>query len=74
MAPPYTVRRDDELVDMEEVERLCDRVIILKRGQLVADGSPVALCRRFARDTLEDVFLDVARGRVEFGKTAEAAM
>ena len=59
--------------NMAEVERLCDRVIILKRGQLVADGSPGALRRRFARDTLEDVFLDVARGRVELGQAAEAS-
>ena len=49
--------------NMAEVERLCDRVIMLKQGKLVADGSPEALLARFDRDTLEDVFLDVARGR-----------
>ena len=49
--------------NMAEVERLCDRVIMLKQGRLVADGSPEALLRQFARPNLEEVFLDVARGR-----------
>ncbi len=49
--------------NMAEVERLCDRVIMLKRGEVVADGSADDLMRRFGRDNLEDVFLDVARGR-----------
>lgn len=49
--------------NMLEVERLCDRVIIMKRGRIEDDGSPAAMMRRYNRDTLEDVFLDVARGR-----------
>jgi ABC-2 type transport system ATP-binding protein len=49
--------------NMTEVERLCDRVIMLKRGEVVADGSPDALCAQFGRPSLEEVFLDVARGR-----------
>ena len=49
--------------NMAEVERLCDRVIMLKRGSRVADGSPQDLLERFDRETLEEVFLDVARGR-----------
>ena len=48
--------------NMAEVERLCDRVVILKAGRLEADGSPDDLLHRFGRETLEDVFLDVARG------------
>jgi ABC-2 type transport system ATP-binding protein len=31
---------------MEEVERLCDRVALIDRGQLVAIDSPVGLARR----------------------------
>ncbi|TPV99869.1 MAG: Energy-coupling factor transporter ATP-binding protein EcfA2 [Beijerinckiaceae bacterium] len=50
--------------NMAEVERLCDRVIMLKRGSLVDDASPAELLARYGRSTLEDVFLDVARGRV----------
>jgi ABC-2 type transport system ATP-binding protein len=50
--------------NMAEVERLCDRVIMLKRGSLIDDASPAELLARYGRSNLEDVFLDVARGRV----------
>jgi ABC-2 type transport system ATP-binding protein len=49
--------------NMLEVERLCDRVIIMKRGRIEDDGSPAGIMQRYNRDTLEEVFLDVARGR-----------
>jgi len=49
--------------NMLEVERLCDRVIIMKRGRIEDDDSPVAILARYNRTTLEEVFLDVARGR-----------
>jgi ABC-2 type transport system ATP-binding protein len=49
--------------NMLEVERLCDRVIIMKRGRIADDGSPADIMQRYNRDTLEEVFLDVARGR-----------
>ncbi|MGI3899491.1 MAG: ABC transporter ATP-binding protein [Janthinobacterium lividum] len=48
--------------NMAEVERLCDRVVMLKAGRIVADGTALGLRARFGRDTLEEVFLDVARG------------
>ncbi|HEY8137453.1 MAG TPA: ABC transporter ATP-binding protein, partial [Methylocystis sp.] len=49
--------------NMVEVERLCDRVLMLREGTLVDDASPAALLARYGRDTLEEVFLDVARRR-----------
>jgi ABC-2 type transport system ATP-binding protein len=49
--------------NMFEVERLCDRVIILKRGRIEEDDSPEGIMARYSRATLEEVFLDVARGR-----------
>src|ERR1700722_9729973 len=49
--------------NMAEVERLCDRVIIMKRGHIEDDDTPVKLLARYGRRTLEEVFLDVARGR-----------
>lgn len=49
--------------NMLEVERLCDRVIIMKRGRIEDDDTPEQIMARYGRDTLEEVFLDVARGR-----------
>ncbi|HKO70474.1 MAG TPA: ABC transporter ATP-binding protein [Bradyrhizobium sp.] len=51
--------------NMFEVERLCDRVIIMKRGRIEDDDSPDKIMARYNRATLEEVFLDVARGRVQ---------
>jgi ABC-2 type transport system ATP-binding protein len=49
--------------NMAEVERLCDRVIMLRKGTVVDDGSPEHFLRRYDRSSLDDVFLDLARGR-----------
>jgi ABC-2 type transport system ATP-binding protein len=49
--------------NMNEVERLCERVIIMKKGRVEDDDTPACLLARYGRETLEDVFLDVARGR-----------
>ena len=51
--------------NMAEVERLCDRVLMLKAGRLVDDAAPADLLARYGRTNLEEVFLDVARGRAE---------
>ena len=48
--------------NMVEVERLCERVIIMKRGRIEDDDTPAKLLARYGRRTLEEVFLDVARG------------
>jgi ABC-2 type transport system ATP-binding protein len=49
--------------NMGEVERLCERVIIMKKGRIEDDDTPGQLLSRYSRETLEEVFLDVARGR-----------
>jgi ABC-2 type transport system ATP-binding protein len=56
--------------NMAEVERLCERVIIMKRGRIEDDDTPQRLLVRYGRENLEEVFLDVARGR---GYAREAA-
>jgi ABC-2 type transport system ATP-binding protein len=56
--------------NMAEVERLCERVIIMKRGRIEDDDTPQRLLIRYGREDLEEVFLDVARGR---GYAQEAA-
>jgi ABC-2 type transport system ATP-binding protein len=49
--------------NMNEVERLCERVIIMKRGRIEDDDAPEKLLARYGRTTLEEVFLDVARSQ-----------
>ena len=56
--------------NMAEVERMCERVIMMKRGRIVDDDTPKNLIARFGRHNLEEVFLDIARGR---GEAREAA-
>src|SRR4030088_2230301 len=51
--------------NMLEVERLCDRVIIRKRGRIEDDDSHDNIMLRYNRASLEEVFLDVARGRAQ---------
>jgi ABC-2 type transport system ATP-binding protein len=53
--------------NMNEVERLCERVIIMKKGRIEDDDTPARLLARYGRETLEEVFLDVARGRQREG-------
>ena len=57
--------------NMSEVERLCERVIILKSGRIEDDGTPAELLARYGRRTLEEVFLDVARGRTHLRQAAQ---
>jgi ABC-2 type transport system ATP-binding protein len=57
--------------NMAEVERLADRVLMMNRGEIVEDGTPAELMQRYARGNLEDVFLDIVRGRKQ-GAAPEA--
>ena len=47
--------------NMAEVERLCSDVMMMRAGQIVDRGAPSALIARYCRQTLEQVFLDIAR-------------
>jgi ABC-2 type transport system ATP-binding protein len=49
--------------NMAEVERLCSQVLMMKEGQIVDRGSPDELIDRYGRTNLEEVFLQIARGR-----------
>jgi lipooligosaccharide transport system ATP-binding protein len=44
---------------MEEAERICDRLVIMDEGRIVAEGSPSELLERYGQATLEGVFLDL---------------
>jgi lipooligosaccharide transport system ATP-binding protein len=44
---------------MEEAARLCDRLVIMDLGRIVAEGEPVELIREHQAENLEEVFLDL---------------
>lgn len=49
--------------NMREVERLCDDVVMLRRGSIVDQAPPEVLLKRYGREDMEQVFLDIARDR-----------
>lgn len=44
---------------MQEVAALCDRIVVIARGRVVADDEPEALCARAGVTTLEDAFVRI---------------
>ena len=44
---------------MEEAERICDRLVIMDEGRIVAAGSPAELEERYGEQSLEGVFLQI---------------
>jgi ABC-2 type transport system ATP-binding protein len=56
--------------NMFEVERLCDNVLMMRKGGIVDSGSPQSLIARYGRTTLEEVFLDVARAHRQANREA----
>ncbi|HEY2332003.1 MAG TPA: ABC transporter ATP-binding protein [Acidimicrobiales bacterium] len=46
--------------NMVEVERLCERVVFMARGRVVADDTPSAVAAKYGHATLEGVFLELA--------------
>ncbi|MEC7136530.1 MAG: ABC transporter ATP-binding protein [Pseudomonadota bacterium] len=49
--------------NMSEVERLCDKVIMMKNGNLVDEGTCDQLIKKHGRSNLEETFLKIARGK-----------
>ena len=47
--------------NMNEIEELCDRVIFLHHGRKMAEGSPREVITRFNEQSLEQVFIRIAR-------------
>ena len=45
--------------NMLEVEHLCDRVALINKGKIVAEGSPAALKTKYDAPNLEEVFAKV---------------
>ena len=52
--------------DLAEIEMLCDRVGILSEGRLAAIGTPDELEQTFKATGLEDVFIGLSTGEIDF--------
>lgn len=48
--------------NMKEMEELCDRIIFLNKGKVIAEGAPEEILKRFNKENLEALFLEIARG------------
>ncbi len=49
--------------NMREVERLCNKVIMMKQGKIVDSGTCRELINKHGRENLEDTFLKIARSK-----------
>ena len=47
--------------NMYEVQEVCDRVLFLSRGRILLEGDPKTLPAEHGKDTLEELFITVAR-------------
>jgi ABC-2 type transport system ATP-binding protein len=53
--------------NMYEVEDVCDRVLFLSRGKILLEGDPRTLPAKHGKETLEELFISVAREPLTFG-------
>jgi ABC-2 type transport system ATP-binding protein len=51
--------------NMNEVERLCDEVMMMKNGQIIDKGKSIDLIRKHGRKNLEEFFLKIVREKNE---------
>ena len=51
--------------NMNEVERLCDEVMMMKKGEIIDKGKSNNLINKHGRKNLEEVFLKIVRGKNE---------
>ena len=50
---------------MVEVERLCDKVIMMKNGRVIDEGTCKEIIKKHGRKNLEETFLKLARSKDE---------
>jgi len=48
--------------NMFEVDQLCDRIAMIDRGELILEGTPDELKKRFNVSTVEEVFVKAVKG------------
>jgi ABC-2 type transport system ATP-binding protein len=47
--------------NMRDIEEICDRVLFLRAGHLMAEGTPTQVIEQFRTHNLEEVFIRIAR-------------
>ena len=64
-------KRNNELTillashNMREVERLCNKIVMMKQGKIVDSGTCEQLIKKHGRENLEETFLKIARSKNE---------
>jgi ABC-2 type transport system ATP-binding protein len=53
--------------NMYEVEEVCDRVLFLSKGKILLEGDPKTLPRDHGLESLEELFIAVAREPLTLG-------
>ena len=48
--------------NMRDIEEVCDRVLFMHTGKVVAEGSPAEVIAKFDETTMEQVFIRIVRG------------
>ena len=51
--------------NMREVERLCNKIVMMKQGKIVDSGTCDQLIKKHGRENLEETFLKIARSKNE---------
>ncbi len=46
---------------MEEIEKLCDRVAVMRSGKILAVGTPNEIVEKFNANDLDDVFMQISK-------------
>jgi len=51
--------------NMRDIEEVCDRILFLHQGRILAEGTADEITRRFEGRNLDEVFIKIARSEIE---------
>lgn len=65
-----TCKKDNKAIifsshTMQEVEKLCDRIVIIHKGNIVETGTVAELKEKYNNDDMEDIFIKLVGGAVD---------
>ena len=60
--------------NMRDIEEVCDRVLFMHQGRVVAEGSPAEVIAKFDETTMENVFIRIVRGGDLENRTAPVVL